>query len=87
MDRAYENLANAVVTTAAMDYRKALIKLKQAMDEVAELERFFDGEHIKIYTSLDGTSLKDSIKKQVIECHYDMTEIRKQIGGKEEEES
>lgn len=87
-ERNYENLCNMVVQTAAQDYRKALIKLKKCMDEVEELERFFTGDNIKIYTRLDGPTLMNKLKEQVIECHYDMAEIIKQIGGgKEEEES
>ena len=86
-ERNYENLANAVVETAANDYRQALIRLKKCMDDVEELERFFTGDTIKLYTRLDGTMLMNKLREQVIECHYDMASIRKQIGGKEEEES
>ena len=82
-----ENLSNTVVKLAANDYRKALIKLKKAQDEVDELERFFDGDNIKIYTSLDGTELKNKLKEQVVRCHYSMVAINAEIGGNEEEES
>ena len=64
-------LANAVVTLAAKDYRKALKALKKnprnrkAMDIAMECERFFDGDWIKVLTTVDGQWLKDRLREEV----------------------
>lgn len=70
----YELLANAVIIQAAKEYREALCKRDDV--EAANLERFFAGEHIKLYTKVDGKMLIDKLKQQVEECNYDLNKVR-----------
>ena len=64
-------LANAIVTLAAKDYRKALKALKKnprnrlAMDKALECERFFDGDWIQVLTTIDGQWLKNRLREEV----------------------
>lgn len=66
----YEMLANAVVEQAADDYRHALIEQKKWSDKLEELEQFFTGENISLYTKLDGVTLMEDIKQDVIDNNY-----------------
>lgn len=69
LERNYENLANAVVLTAAKDYRAALKKLKcgrknnAALDMKEECEWFFTSTYFNVFTSLDGVALMNQIKE------------------------
>ena len=76
-DENYEDLANAIIKQAAMDYQKALINAKKWNDEVGKLERYFNGDDIKVLTKVDGPKLADMLKQEVIDCHYSMAAIRK----------
>lgn len=64
-------LANAIVILTAKDYRRALKALKRnpksriAMDTAMECERFFDGDWIKVLTTVDGQWLKDRLREEV----------------------
>lgn len=72
---AYENLANAVIIQAVHDYRKAYGKVlrgrsdKNTRDKIEELERFFTGEWIEILTSLDGTLILNTIRREEEAVH------------------
>jgi hypothetical protein len=80
----YQLLANAVVEQAAKDYRQALVEQyelrlsatnrerEQADRAVRDLERWFAGDVIKIYTTLDGVDLMQAIKAEVIKFNYDL---------------
>ena len=67
----YARLSNAIVILAARDYRQALKALRKnphsgiAMEKAMECERFFDGEWIKVLTSVDGQWLKDRLREEV----------------------
>lgn len=84
MERNIENLFNAVVEQAADDYRVVLCKTrgrsteelsKDLKEELEELENFFAGD-IRCFTKLDGETLAEAIRKEVIECNYDLNAIR-----------
>ena len=84
----YANLANAVVEQAARDYRRAICHhhnakteegRKRYEDEMNILERWFTGEGIRMYTSLDGTMLMNGIKEQCAEHNYDLVKIRSSL--------
>ena len=66
----YENLGNAVIIQAVHDYRKAYGKYlngrkdKNTLDRIRELEEFFTGEWIQVLTSLDGTMILKTIRKE-----------------------
>lgn len=75
-----EMLANAVVLQAAKDYREALCKRDKV--EIGNLERFFHGEDIKLYTKVDGKYIAEELKKQVEECEYNLHRVRKLNDGK-----
>lgn len=66
----YENLANAVVELAFKDYVNVLKKLKKRpnnstlLHEKKDLEKFFLGERITIFTSVDGKALMEYAKKE-----------------------
>ena len=61
-------LANAIVAKAAEDYRAALAKPDP--QKQAEIESFFTGTWIYMLTKLDGVSLMDAIKKEVLTYGY-----------------
>ena len=67
----YENLANAIVITAAKDYRYALRSLKRnksnnnAKRMKEEVERFFNSDWYSVLTDLDGAFLMRKIQEEV----------------------
>lgn len=71
MNDPYENLANAIITLAANDYRAALRTLERnpryapALQEKAALERFFRSEWYKLLTSVDGETLLRMLSEEV----------------------
>lgn len=71
IDRAYLDLANAIVTQAANDYRDALngICYKQKPPETiaSEIEKFFRSKWYRILTKVDGEYLIEKLKKEHIE--------------------
>lgn len=73
----YRLLANAIVVQAAKDYEKALVadhllSTKETQRDLREVERFFGGELISLFTKIDGVALMHRIKRQVIEFKYDL---------------
>ena len=74
----YQMLGNAVVCQAARDYRKALRALhfnpndKKAKKEVHDIEEFFNGDGIKIFTRVNGVRLAEAIKRVLIENNYEI---------------
>lgn len=67
----YENLANAIVITAAKDYRDALRSLARnknnnnAKRMKEEVERFFNSDWYSVLTDLDGAFLMRKIQEEV----------------------
>lgn len=67
----YENLANAIVITAAKDYRDALRSLTRnknnnnAKRMKEEVERFFNTDWYSVLTDLDGAFLMRKIQEEV----------------------
>ena len=67
----YENLANAIVITAAKDYRDALRSLTRnknnnnAKRMKEEVERFFNSDWYSVLTDLDGAFLMRMIQEEV----------------------
>ena len=67
----YENLANAIVITAAKDYRDALRSLTRnknnnnAKRMKEEVERFFNSDWYSVLTGLDGAFLMRKIQEEV----------------------
>ena len=66
----YENLANAIITQAARDYKYALKHLKDPNKDsiekhiIEECEKFFRSDYFKILTKLDGERLMSMIKEK-----------------------
>ena len=71
MTDTYENLANAIVITAAKDYRDALRSLTRnknnnnAKRMKEEVERFFNSDWYSVLTDLDGAFLMRKIQEEV----------------------
>ena len=71
-EEATTRLANAIVITAAKDYRTALKKLKRnpknkdAMATAMECERFFRSDWYKALTSVDGEWLINKLRQEVV---------------------
>lgn len=71
MTDSYENLANAIVITAAKDYRDALRSLTRnknnnnAKRMKEEVERFFNSDWYSVLTDLDGAFLMRKIQEEV----------------------
>ncbi len=70
LSKNYIDLANAIVTQAADDYRDVLHKLKKFPDndilkaERYELESFFKGEWIMMLTNADGNYIMHELQKE-----------------------
>jgi hypothetical protein len=67
----YENLANAVVYQAVLDYRAALKRMRrhprnqEAKDDIASLERFFRSDWYSVLTDVDGEYLIRKVKENI----------------------
>lgn len=86
----YDLLANAVVEQAATDYTKALCatrgktiwpkdyrKRLQIERTIESCERFFLGDDIKLYTTLDGKSLMTKLQQEAEQYNYNYKKIIK----------
>lgn len=66
IDRAYQDLANAIVMQAVTDYRKALkgkgYSGKSHDRVIRETERFFRSQYFEILTKVDGEYLIEKLK-------------------------
>lgn len=58
----YEELANAIITRAAEDYRTALVR-KSKM-KIKSLERFFRSDWCHFLTSIDTEYIIERIRKE-----------------------
>ena len=71
-EEAVTRLANAIVITAAKDYRAALKKLKRnpgnkdAMATAMECERFFRSKWYMALTTVDGEWLINKLRQEVV---------------------
>lgn len=96
----YLLLANAVVKQAAVDYTKALCETKgkirfpknekkriEIEKTIADCERFFEGNTIKLYTTVDGKKLMEQLQQEAEEYNYDWKAIKKSRGKENDEES
>ena len=70
---AYENLANAIIISAAADYKTALLLQKKhpgnkgVEADIAQLEKFFNSEWYTLLTNLDPGYLLRRIRETVEE--------------------
>ena len=64
IDACYEDIANAIIEQAAVDYRRALIK-KDAL-KIDSIERFFKSDRFTMLSTLNGKFIIDRIKKTII---------------------
>lgn len=66
----WHSLANAIVISAAKDYRSALRRLRRrpnsqtAKTEINDLERFFRSDWYKVLTNVDGEMLIQKLKEE-----------------------
>lgn len=66
----WQSLANAIVISAAKDYRAALRRLrrrpnsKTALSEIEDLERFFRSDWYRMLTNVDGELLIQKLKEE-----------------------
>ena len=69
----YHELANAIIVTAAKDYRKALRKQEKDPSNVAaririeEVENFFRTAWYRLLTTVDGETLIRQLREEVLE--------------------
>ena len=80
----YEAVGNAVVEQAAEDYKRALCAQKKIENQIKELRSFFEGDDIRLYTSLDGPTLMRRIEQNVKACNYQ--NIEPMVADKNERE-
>lgn len=73
----YEMLADAIVVQAADDYTKALCQMYECEAMIKELEEFFNGPDIRVYTKVKGTKLMDMLKREAVIHMYDYDSIMK----------
>jgi len=69
--RAWESLANAIVTRAAEDYRLALETIKKtrgkgAIADALAIERFFGSDWYGQLTNMDGSYIVNRIRQEVV---------------------
>jgi len=70
IDTCYENLANAIILSAAKDYKKVYKrslyrnKSKQTEQELKELEAFFRSDWFGVLTTIDGEFIMERIRKE-----------------------
>ena len=70
-DKAYENLANAIIQLAADDYKKAVIKLKKsphnsiARGTIESTLKFFRSDWYRQLTNLDSETLIRMLNEEV----------------------
>lgn len=68
-DIRYRELANAIITAAAKDYRKEVIKAQHYLNhetpETQKLEEFFRSEHFQLLTDVDGEYIIKQIRAMV----------------------
>lgn len=86
----YVDLGLAVVKQAAMDYYKAICEKDKSA--IMELEKFFNGDDILMYASVDGPMLASKIRRECEEYNYDLKKIKevhkekkKELGIEEDE--
>lgn len=66
----WQSLANAIVISAAKDYRAALRRIrrnpksKTALSEIADLERFFRSDWYAMLTNVPGETLIRKLKEE-----------------------
>ena len=66
----WQSLTNAIVISAAKDYRAALRRLrrnpksKTALSEIADLERFFRSDWYAMLTNVPGEALIRKLKEE-----------------------
>ena len=67
---AWQDLANAIIISAAKDYRKALRRLRRRPDnksaeaEIVSLERFFRSDWYAMLTRVNGEALIRKLKEE-----------------------
>lgn len=65
----YQLLANAIVTSAARDYKRTLRSLKRGSDyaplHLRSLERFFNSAWYRLLTRVDSKYIMERIKQEV----------------------
>lgn len=70
MDRlveCYEDLANAIIERAALDYRMALSGYKNSMGRyisMRELEKFFRSDWFTVLTKVDGEAILNKLRRE-----------------------
>ena len=64
IDACYEDIANAIIEQAAVDYSRALIK-KDAL-KIDSIERFFKSDRFTMLSRLNGKFIIDRIKKTIV---------------------
>lgn len=77
MEQNYELLANAVIERAANDYTEILCKVHRYTQKLKDIERFFTGDDIKLYTTMDGQALLDKLNIEAKAYNYDWKAIKK----------
>lgn len=69
IDRAYENLANAIVMQAVYDYRRVLRGKRLEYDNnkkvtIEELEKFFHSGWFYLLTNVDGQTIINRLRRE-----------------------
>ena len=68
----YENLANAIIVQAAVDYRRARSVLRRdannddALDTICEVEWFFRTEWFRLLTNVDPDLILTRLREECI---------------------
>lgn len=63
IQRAYENLASAIILKAVYDYQKAIVC--NAENLIEECEEFFNSEYYSALTKIDGDTLKRRLREGI----------------------
>jgi hypothetical protein len=68
IDYQFEELANAIVTMAVTDYRKALASRNpttKTSPKIISLEKFFRSDYYRVLTKVDGEYIIEQIRHEV----------------------
>lgn len=68
IDYQFEELANAIITMAATDYRKALASrnpVTNTSPKIIKLEKFFRSDYYRTLSKVDGEYIIEQIRHEV----------------------
>ena len=76
----YQLLANVIIKQAARDYQQLLCHMSVEGASIKECQNFFNGDHFRMMTKLDGPTLMHQLEEEAKKYKYDWVAIKKAHG-------